>query len=99
MSESDIYEYKIKRSLQITILSRLNAFVKTFDPSCQDIDELEIRVEHISSIVRKFEEYQQKLEQYTIDKENERIRIEFEDMLFETQSIVKNILNRKLKKN
>lgn len=99
MSDSDIYEYKIKRSLQITILSRLNTFVKTFDPSYQDIDELEIRVEHISSIVRKFEEYQQKLEQYTKDKENERIRIEFEDMLFETESIVKNIFNRKLKKN
>lgn len=97
MSDSDINKFKIKRSIQLTVLSRLNAFVKAFDPSCQDIDELEVRIEHISSIVRKFEEYQQKLEEYTFEKENETIRIKFEDMLFETQSIVRNIFIKKSK--
>lgn len=95
MSDSDINKFKIKRSIQLTVLSRLNMFVKSFDPSCQDIDELEVRIEHIASIVRKFEEYQQKLEECTLEKENETIRIKFEDMLFETQSIVKKIFNKK----
>lgn len=97
MSDSDINKFKIKRSMQLTVLSSLNAFVKAFDSSCQTIDELEARTEHIASIIRKFEEYQQKLEKYTSDKENETIRIKFEDMLFETQTIVNKILKNKKK--
>lgn len=84
----EVFSKKI--TIQVNILAQIYEFVKSFDVNSQNINELEVRRENLSTIEDKFEEIQQKLEEKASeDDSEEEVRIRFENMLFETRFLLK----------